>query len=121
MPAIHYLNILAIGTAFNMAALSIQETMVASGRTRAYVETNLVRLIWLVAGCALALVRQDSMVLVLTIGLIEIPAYLYGLWRMGRLHLIRWRREFSLLLTIGLGAAAGGALSYTGRIFLPNV
>ena len=82
---------------------------------------NLVRLVWLVAGGALAITRADPLTFVLTIGLVELPAYLFGLWRLAGNHIIRWTREFSLFATILAGVAVGGGASYLGRILLPNL
>jgi O-antigen/teichoic acid export membrane protein len=121
LPAIRYLTILAIGTAMTMLTRAMQDSLVASGHTRATFEQNVVRLVWLVSGGAFALVRNDPMIFVLTIGLIELPAYAYGAWQMQRLDFIRWGRELTLPLTIAAGLGVGAAASYFGRIFLPNV
>jgi O-antigen/teichoic acid export membrane protein len=119
--AVHYLNILAIATSMFMLTNSMLEMLVACGRTKMGVELNLVRVAWLVAGGVLALVRNQAIVLVLTIGLIEIPAYCYAAFIMQRQKLIRWNRELSLFVTIAVGIAIGSAFSYAGRIFLPNI
>ena len=121
LPAIHYLNILAIATAMAMLTNSMSDMLVACGRTKVGVELNGVRLVWLVCGGLLALARNQAIVLVLTIGLIEIPAYCYAAAVMQRQHLIRWNRELTLFLTIIAGACVGGAFSYAGRIVLPNI
>jgi uncharacterized membrane protein YccF (DUF307 family) len=81
----------------------------------------MVRLVWLVAGGLLALARYDAMILVLTIGLIEIPVYCYAGWRMQQMHLIRWSRELTFFVTVAAGLCVGGAMSIAGRIFLPNL
>ncbi len=121
LPAIRYLQILAIGTAMTMLTRTMQESLVASGHTRATFEQNVVRLVWLIGGGAIALLRSDPIIFVLTIGLIEIPAYGYAVWRMHRLGLIRWARELSIPLTIAAGFGIGGAFSLGGRLFLPNL
>jgi len=121
LPAIRYLNILAIGTAMTMVTRSMHDLLVATGRPRASVELNLVRLVWLVGGGALALVRNDAIIFVLTIGLIEIPAYAYGVCRMQRLGFIRWTREVTVPLTIVAGLAVGAGFSFLGRGLFPNL
>lgn len=121
LPAARYLSILAISTSMTMLTRSMHEVMVANGRTSALLELQIVRLIWLVAGGLLALARYDAMILVLTIGLIEVPVYCYASWRMQQLHLIRWRRELTVFLAIGAGAGVGFAMSYVGRLLFPNL
>jgi O-antigen/teichoic acid export membrane protein len=121
LPAAHYLNILGLATAMAMLTNSMQEMLVGCGRTKATLELNSVRLAWLVAGGLLALMRSQAIVLVLTIGLIEIPAYFYAAAVMHRQKLIRWNRELSILLAIAAGALVGGAISFAGRILLPNL
>ena len=120
-PAAQYLSILAVSTALMMTTRSMENVEVARGRPRIGVELNTVRLIWLVAGGALAIVRADPLTFVLTIGLVEVPAYLYAAWRLARLHVIRWPRELSLFATILAGAGVGEAASYAGRILLANL
>ena len=116
-----YLTILAIATSLLMPVRSMENALVASGHPRAVVELNVVRLTWLIIGGIIALVRYDAMLLVLTIGLIEAPAYLYGAWKMQRLHLIRLAREASVWLTIGAGAAAGAGINGLARSYLPSL
>lgn len=116
-----YLSILAVATALAMVTRTMQELMVANGRTKAIFELHMVRLTWLVCGGLLALARYNAMILVLTVGLMEIPVYCYAAWRMQQLRLIRWRRELTLAATIAAGLCVGGAMSIAGRIFLPNL
>ena len=61
------------------------------------------------------------MLFVLTIGLIEIPAYCYASWRLHRLGFIRWWREASAAMTIAAGIAIGGVASYVGFLLAPNL
>jgi lipopolysaccharide exporter len=121
LPAIHYLRILSISTAFIMLTRSMNDMLIGSGRLRAIVELNLVRLAWLVGGGLIAFSRNDPMLFVLTIGLIEFPAYLYGVWRMNRLGFISWPRELSVPLVASAGLAAGLAASSLGRALFPNL
>jgi hypothetical protein len=99
----------------------MENVQVAMGRPRIGVELNLVRLIWLTGGGALAIARADPLTFVLTIGLVEVPAYLFGLWRLAGNHIIRWQRELSLILTILAGVVVGGAGSYVGRLLFPSL
>jgi lipopolysaccharide exporter len=121
LAAATYLTILAIGTTMTMVTRSMQELLVASGRIRMTLELNVVRLVWLVLGGVLALIRMSPMMFVLTIGLIEVPAYLYACWRMKRFHLISWWRETTLWLTVAAGLALGFGVSLLGRAVFPNL
>jgi O-antigen/teichoic acid export membrane protein len=121
LPAAKYLAILAVATAMSMMTRSMQDMMVGSGRTRATFELNFVRLVWLIIGGAVALIRYDAMIFVLTIGLIEIPAYVYAASLLQRLHLIRWRRELSAWLAIAGGLGIGATASILGRVLFPNL
>lgn len=120
-PVAHYLSILAVSTALMMTTRAMECVEVAKGRPRIAVEMNLIRLTWLIAGGIFAILRADPLTFVITIGLVEVPAYGYAAWRLARIGVIRWPRELSLLLTIMAGAAVGGAASYAGRILLPNL
>jgi len=116
-----YLTILAVATALTMVTSSMQNALVAIGRTRTTIELNLVRLTWLIVGGAIAFLDKSAILFVLTIGLIEIPAYILAMLLMQRLNLIRWRRELSLALTVTAGLCVGYAASYVGRILFPNL
>jgi lipopolysaccharide exporter len=116
-----YLSILAISTSLMMVTRSMEAVQVAIGRPRFAIELNTIRLVWLVAGGGFALARSSPMLFVLTIGLVECPAYLFGLFRLQNMHVIRWSRELSALVTIGAGLAIGMAASAAGRILLPNL
>jgi hypothetical protein len=61
------------------------------------------------------------MVLVLTIGLIELPVYVFSIFKMARLHEVRWLREASFGLTLVAGLAVGVVASYAGRMLFPSL
>jgi len=121
LPAAQYLRALAISTALSMLTRSMDAAQVASGRQRITVEFNVIRLACLVCGGLIALVRSDAMILVLTLGLLEVPVYCFGLFKMARLNQIRWGRELSLGLTLIAGVIAGEVASFAGRSLFPNL
>jgi lipopolysaccharide exporter len=121
LPAARYLSFLAISTALMMVNRSMESVQVATGRQRVAIEFNLLRLICLVCGGLFALARTDAMVLVLTIGLLEVPVYCFGLFKMAQLHQIRWMREISLGLALVAGAIAGELATLAGRSLFPNL
>jgi hypothetical protein len=51
----------------------------------------------------------------------EVPVYVFSLMKMARLHQVRWLREASFLLTLGLGFAAGSAVSVAAKIIYPSL
>jgi len=104
-----------------MVTQAMQELLVASGRVRVALELNVIRLTWLVGGGVLAFIQKSPMLFVLTIGLIQVPAYCFASWRLYRLNLIKWRRELSALLAMVVGFGLGSAASYAGQILLPNL
>jgi hypothetical protein len=116
-----YLAILGIAAAMTIVTRSMQDFLVASGRTRVAVEFNLARLFWLVSGGLSAVAMNDPMTLVITIGTIEVPAYLLALWRMQRLRLIRWGNEASFWLTFAAGIALGLLASHLSQRLLPRL
>jgi len=121
IPAATYLAILAVGTTMIIVTQAMQELLVASGNIRTTLELNLIRLMWLVCGGTLAWIQASPMLFVLTIGLIEVPAYCLASWKLHRLRLIKWRRELSLMLVIAVGFGLGSGTSYLGKVFLPNL
>lgn len=117
----HFLRILAVSTTLAMVNRAMESVQVAMGRPRMGVEMNLTRLSWLIGGGILAIYQSSPLIFVLTLGLVEVPAYAFGLWRLAGNRIISWPRELSLILTILAGAAVGGAGSYVGRILFPNL
>jgi hypothetical protein len=82
---------------------------------------NVIRLAWLSIGALFALPSGNSLLLVITIGSVEVPAYAYGVWRLVRTNVLWWTRELALIAVIGLGVGAGSLASYVGRIVLPHI
>jgi lipopolysaccharide exporter len=121
MSAAHYLSILAVSTAIMMLTRCMETVEVAMGRPRIAVELNFTRLFWLASGGIFAIVRMDPLIFVLTIGFVEVPAYIYGAWRLAKVGVIRWARELSVLLPLGAGLAVGEFASLTGRMLLPHL
>lgn len=121
LPAGRYLSVLAISTAFVMVNRSMESVLVATGRQRVTVEFNILRLVWLVAGGTVALASSQAFILVLTVGLIEVPVYAFSVFRLNSLGQIRWKREASFGLTLAAGFLVGAGASVAGRAFLPNI
>lgn len=107
LPAGNYLAILAVSTAFAIVTRPMEALQVATGRQRAAIEFNALRLVWLATAAAVALARSEPMVLVFALGLVEVPAYGFGLLKLARLQQIRWHRELTFLATVGAGVAVG--------------
>ena len=121
LPAARYLSVLAISTALTMLTRAMEAVQVATGRQRVAIEFNSLRLVCLLCGGLVALVRNDAMILILAIGLLEVPVYCFGLFRMAQLHQIRWTRELSLALTLAAGFIAGELATLAGRALFPRL
>jgi lipopolysaccharide exporter len=117
----NYLSILAVSTSLAIATRGMEAVHVASGRTLVGVQLNICRLAWLIAGGIWAFVRWEPMIFVLTIGLVEVPAYAFGLWQTARFHGVRWARELSLALVLASGFVVGEAASQIGLRLFPNL
>lgn len=120
-PAGNYLAVLAISTAFAIATGPMQDSQIASGRQRAALEFNALRLVWLGTGAAIALVRSDAMLLIGTLGLLEVPVYCYGLVKMATLQQVQWRRELTFLATVSVGLVIGWAAEIAVLRLFPHL
>jgi lipopolysaccharide exporter len=107
LPAGNYLALLAVSTAMAIVTRSVEAVQVASGRQRGAIEFNALRLVCLVTAAAVALIQSAPMVLVVGLGLIELPVYGLGLLKMARLGQVRWTRELTFLGTVAFGCAIG--------------
>ena len=102
-----YLSILALPAAMTMITRATSETLVAIGHTKTTLMLNVVRIVWLGVFGTIGFLLAGPIALVLVLGLIEIPAYLYGTVVMRKLHLLSPVRELRALLLIVAGAATG--------------
>ncbi|WP_420030922.1 oligosaccharide flippase family protein [Sphingomonas flavescens] len=121
LPAAHYLSILAVSTALQMTTRSMESVQVASGHQRVALEFNVLRVVCLLGAAGLAFFRGQPAVLVFTIGLLEIPIYAFGLFRMSQLHQIRWGRELSLVATIVAGLIVGLLIDMAALAIFPKL
>ena len=121
LPAAQYLTILAVSTALGMTTRAMESVQVATGRQRVALEFSALRVACLTGAGLFALARNEPMILVLTIGLLEIPVYFFGIFRMAQLHEIRWGRELSLAATIVAGLVAGQAANMAALALFPKL
>jgi hypothetical protein len=121
LPAALYLSILAVSTSLIMVNRSMESVQIATGHQRVTIEFNIVRLIWLITGGMLALATSSAMILVVTIGLIEVPVYAFSLFRMARDHQVRWLREASFAATLAVGFAVGITTTWAARMLFPSL
>lgn len=100
-----YLRLLSISAALVLANTASEEVLIAAGKLRATLNVNVVRIIYLVVGVAVAIVYGSTLFLVAVFSFVEVAAmanYWYSLRKEGLFDL---REE-----AIGLAAGAGGAL-----------
>lgn len=105
--AARYLHLLAITTAMIMLTKPMNELMVAIGHVRMTLETNVVRVCWLVLAASLGYFLIGPIGIVTALALIEVPAYLYGAVRLAKLGLYSAIHDIAAFATIGAGAAVG--------------
>ena len=121
LPAALYLSILAVSTSLIMVNRSMESVQIATGHQKVTIEFNIVRLIWLITGGLLALATDSAMILVVTIGLIEVPVYAFSLFKMARDHQVRWLREASFAATLAAGFAVGITTTLVAQMLFPNL
>ncbi len=102
-----YLRLLSITTAFYMLTRPMNEVLVAAGRVRATLETNVVRVVWLVAAAAIGYATIGPIGVVIALSVIEIPAYLYSAYRLIGIGVFSLGHELVAFGMIGLGLVLG--------------
>jgi lipopolysaccharide exporter len=100
-----YLRLLAITTAMTMMGRPANEMLVASGRVRTTLQTNIVRVIWLAVAMPIGLVWLGPIGAVGALALVELPAYVYGAAKLVAYKLYSPRHEL-----LGFAAILGGAV-----------
>jgi O-antigen/teichoic acid export membrane protein len=121
LPAGIYLRVLAITTAMVIVTRSMESVQVATGRQRAAIEFNALRLFWLSATAVMALVRIEPMILVVGLGLMELPVYAFGLFKMARLGQVRFAREITFVATVVIGVLSGWVVKEAGFVVLSYI
>lgn len=121
LSAAFYLSILAVSTALAMTTRAMESVQVASGRPRVALQFNALRIACLLGAAILALAQGQPLFLIAALGLLEIPVYFFGLFRMGQLHEIRWLREASLAGTIVAGVIAGRLTDMAALALFPRL
>lgn len=120
LDAARYLQLLSITTAMIMLTKPMNEFMVAIGHVRMTLEMNIVRLCWLLAAAAAGFALIGPMGIVVALALIELPAYLYGAFRLARLHLFSPVHDLVAFAVVGAGIAVGSAGAAIGTMILAS-
>jgi O-antigen/teichoic acid export membrane protein len=113
-----YLRLLSISAALVLANTAAEEVLIAAGKLRATLNVNVIRIIYLVIGVAIAIVYGNTLVLVAVFSFVEVAAmgnYWYSLRKAGLFDL---REEATGLLAAGGGAAVGYAVAQLGLAVL---
>jgi O-antigen/teichoic acid export membrane protein len=115
-----YLMILTGGAILALSNQAANEVLTASGRYGATLTANLFRLMWLLIGGSIGILALGPVGLVLAVGSMELPPYLYNLVRLRRIGVLDLRQEaLQVLAGIG-GVAAGWMLASAGmKVFFP--
>lgn len=113
-----YLRLLCISAALVMANTAAEEVLIAAGKLRATLTVNVVRIIYLIIGVAVAVVYGNTLFLVAVFGFVEVAAmgnYWFSLRKAGLFDL---REELAGLLAAGGGAILGYAVAQLGLALL---
>jgi lipopolysaccharide exporter len=113
-----FFQLLLISAAVRMPVVSAEQGLLALGRTRALLFSNIIRFCWLVIGGIVAIVTRQVMPLVVIVGTIEVSALLYLLWNLKQVGLLDLREESYGLIGSALFAAMGAVIANaTLRLF----
>lgn len=102
-----YMQILCISSLLAMPSNAAHESLIATGGVSAYLEANTGKLVWLAVVGTLAYLGFGEMGLVVTVGLLELPALLLKWRRMFKVGLLDLWQE-GLFLAAGLGGVLLG-------------
>jgi len=117
----HFLQLLAIAPLLRMAVLSANEAMLALGYTRSTFMANIFRLIWLAVGGTIGLATGHIMLVVATVGTIEVPGLLCFWWNLHRVHLLDLLEESYGVIAGVLGVGAGWILAHFGMMLMAQL
>jgi len=114
-----YLQLLSISSALIVINNSSEEVLIAAQNIRATFFTNASRTVWLLCGIALAIYLGQTIMIVATIGTIEVPALLVNWLNLYRVKLLDLKEE-ALGGVVGLaGVASGFAMASLAFTFFP--
>lgn len=116
--ASRYLHLLAITTAMIMLTKPMNEFMVAIGHVRMTLETNIVRVCWLIVAAATGYFLIGPIGIVVALAMIELPAYCYGAIRLARLGFYSAKHDALAFAVIGAGGIVGAGVAAAGLAML---
>ena len=116
-----FLQLLAIAPLLRMSVLSANEAMLALGYTRSTFMANLFRITWLAIGGAIGLATGHIMLLVATVGTIEVPGLLCFWWNLRRRHLLNLREESYGLIAGAIGVGTGWVVARLGMMLITHL
>ena len=117
--AAFYLRLLAVTTAMIMLTRPMNDLLVAAGNVRATLDTNVVRIGWLLAAAVAGYLAIGPIGVVLALASIELPAYLFLALRLSQRGIYSVWQDLRAFATIGAGVAIGAAGSAVILAILP--
>jgi len=119
--AARYMAILAIASAMALPNRAMAEMFNAIGRTSGHLIMNVIRLSWLAVAGIGGFIELGPLGLVLALGLIELPPYLFALTALRRRHIASLRHEaLSWLPALG-GLGVGWSFAALVLHLFPNL
>jgi lipopolysaccharide exporter len=109
-----YLQWIVLSPLLRLPSLIANQALIAIGRTRSTLFANMLRIPWLAVGGGIGFATGNIMLLVATVGTVEIPGILCFWFNLWRAKLLNVREEVYGLAAAGIGVAAGFGVSEIG-------
>lgn len=107
-----FLRLIMISAVLRLPSLAADQVLIAVGRTQTNLYANICRVLWLMIGGAAGVWTGSTLLLVATVGTIEVPGILCSWWNLARANLLDIAEESFGLLAAVIGIGAGYAASW---------
>jgi lipopolysaccharide exporter len=107
-----FLSLLSISAVLKLPTFSMSMMNTAIGKVKTTFYANIARLIWLGTVGTIGFLKFHAIGLIAAVGLIEVPALVYGWYVLRRDGILNWREEFAYLGIATASATLFGGVSY---------
>jgi lipopolysaccharide exporter len=119
--AAQFLSILAIASGMMIMCHTAANLFVVLGRAVEVLRMNIARLIWLVLVAPVAFIAFRATGLIVALGLIELPPYLFSLYRLSQINALSLRKEAIAWLTGLFGLGCGLVVALAANRLFPHL
>jgi O-antigen/teichoic acid export membrane protein len=109
-----YLQLITIAAVLRMPSLAADQALIALGRTRSTLFSNVFRIIWLAIGGAVGIATGNIMLLVAIVGTVEVPGIISSWFNLWRADLLNVKEEAYGLVSAAAGVLVGFGVSEAG-------